>query len=127
MEPSSSIEPFSFCHWAIEGALLLAQISQLLLQALEPVAAGRIGFTPQRELLHLQLQDAAIEFIDLLRFGGDLHLQAGGRFIHQIDRLVRQEAIGDVAAAQHRGGHQGVVGDAHAVVHLVALLEAAQD
>ena len=111
----------------VEGALLFAQIGQLLLQPLQPVATGGIGFTAERELLHLQLQDAAIEFIDLLRLGGDLHLQAGRRFIHQNDRLVRQEAIGDVAAAQHGRRHQGVVGDAHTVVHLRALLEPAQD
>ena len=111
----------------IEGALLLAQIGEFLLKPLQPIAAGGVGFTAERELFHLQLQDAAIEFIDLFGLGGDLHLQARRRFIHQIDRFVGQEAIGDVAAAQHGGRHQGVVGDAHAVVHLVALLEAAQD
>ena len=111
----------------IEGALLLAQISEFFLKPLQSVAAGGVGFTAERELFHLKLQDAAIEFIDLLGLGGDLHFQARRRFIHQIDRLIGQEAIGDVAAREHGGRHQGVVGDAHAVVHLVALLEAAQD
>jgi hypothetical protein len=35
--------------------------------------------------------------------------------------------VGDVAVAQHRRLHQRVVADAHAVVHLVALAQAAQD
>ena len=73
------------------------------------------------------MQDAAIEFIDLLGLGGDLHLEPGRRFIHQVDRLIGQETIGDVAAAEHGRRHQGVIGDAHAVVHFVALLEAPQD
>ena len=111
----------------IEAALLLRQLGQLPLELLKPVAAGRIGFAGQGEFFHLQLQDAAIEFIDLLGLGGDLHLEPGRRFIHQVDRLIGQEAIGDVAAAEHGRRHQGVIGDAHAVVHFVALLEAPQD
>ena len=50
-----------------------------------------------------------------------------GRLVHQVDGLVGQEAVGDVAIGQGGRGHQGRVLDAHAVVHLVALLQAAQD
>ena len=47
--------------------------------------------------------------------------------VDQVDRLVGEEAVGDVAVAEHRGGDQRGVGDADAVVRLVALLEPAQD
>ena len=57
----------------------------------------------------------------------DLHAQARGRLVHQVDRLVRQEAVGDVALRQRRRRDQRGVRDAHAVVHLVLLLDAAQD
>ena len=47
--------------------------------------------------------------------------------VDEVDRLVRQEAVGDVAVREHRRRHQGVVLDAHAVVHLEALAQAAED
>ena len=47
--------------------------------------------------------------------------------VDQVDRLVGQEAVGDVAAREQRRGDDRRVLDAHAVVHLVALLEPAQD
>ena len=50
-----------------------------------------------------------------------------GRLVDEVDGLVGQEAVGDVAARERRRGDEGGVVDAHAVVHLVALLEAAQD
>ena len=57
----------------------------------------------------------------------DLDAQPAGRLVDQVDRLVRQEAVGDVAVREHRRGDQRGVLDAHAVVDLVALLEPAQD
>ena len=47
--------------------------------------------------------------------------------VHQIDRLVGQKAVGDVAVGEGRRGDDRAVGDAHAVVQLVFLLDAAQD
>ena len=57
----------------------------------------------------------------------DLHLQARGRLVDEVDGLVGQEAVGDVAVGERRGGDQRAVGDAHAVMLLVLLLQAAQD
>ena len=49
------------------------------------------------------------------------------RLVDEVDGLVGQEAVGDVAVGERgRGDERGVL-DAHAVVDLVALLEAAQD
>ena len=55
------------------------------------------------------------------------HALAGRRLVDQVDRLVGQEAVGDVAVAERRRGDDRAVGDAHAVMQLVALLQAAQD
>ena len=49
------------------------------------------------------------------------------RLVDEVDRLVRQLAVGDVAVGEHRGGDERGVADANAVVRLVALLEAAED
>ena len=61
------------------------------------------------------------------RGGLDLHLQPRGGLVDQVDRLVGEEAVGDVALRERRGGDDRRVGDADAVVDLVALLEPAQD
>ena len=47
--------------------------------------------------------------------------------VDEVDGLVGQEAAGEVAVGQHGGGDERGVLDAHAVVHLVALLQAAED
>ena len=56
-----------------------------------------------------------------------LSLDHGAGFIHQVDGLIRQEPIGDIAVGQGSGGDQGVVADLDAVEDLVPLLQAAQD
>ena len=57
----------------------------------------------------------------------DLDAQPRGRLVDQVDRLVGQEAVGDVAVRQRRGGDDRRVLDVDAVVDLVALLQPAQD
>ena len=52
---------------------------------------------------------------------------AAGGLVDEVDRLVGEEAVGDVAVAQRRRRDQRGVGDRDAVMGLVALLEAAQD
>ena len=49
------------------------------------------------------------------------------RLVHQVDGLVGQEAVGDVAVGKRRRRHDGRIGDAHAVMDFVFLLQAAQD
>ncbi len=108
------------------GGLLL-ELAQLLLEPLQPLARRWILLLLQRLALDLQLDDAPVQLVELLGLGVDLHAQPGGRLVHQVDRLVRQEAIGDVAVRQGRGGDDRAIGDAHAVMDLVLLLDAAQD
>ena len=55
--------------------------------------------------------DGALQLVDLDRAGVDLHAQPRGRLVDQVDRLVGQEARGDVAVGQRRGGDQRGVGD----------------
>ena len=60
-------------------------------------------------------------------FEFDLHAQPACGFVHQVDGFVGEEAVGDIAVRKGRGGDQRRIGDAHAVMQLVFLLEAAQD
>ncbi len=50
-----------------------------------------------------------------------------GGLVDQVDRLVGQEAVGDVAVGQLGGGLQRVVGDVDLVVLLVALAQPLED
>ena len=95
--------------------------------------SSRSSLTPssvsslERQLLHVQPVDLPLQHVDLDRPGVDLHPQPGGRLVDQVDRLVGQEARGDVAVGQRRRRDQRGVGDVDLVVRLVAVLEAAQD
>ena len=61
------------------------------------------------------------------RRGHRLDAGARGGLVDQVDRLVGQEAVGDVAVGELGGGVQRLVGDLHAVVLLVALAQALED
>ena len=111
----------------LHGVGLASQVGQFLLDVLQPLPGSLVVFLLQGGLLDLQLHHPPG---DLVQGGGhavDLRAQPGAGLVHQVDGLVRQEAVGDVAVGQHRRRHQGGILDAHPVVHLVALLEAAQD
>ncbi len=88
---------------------------------------GLVLLLLQRLALDLQLDDPPVEILDLLGLGFDLHPDSARGLVHQVDRLVGQEAVGDVAVAERRRGDDRRIGDAHAVVKLVFLLEPAQD
>ncbi len=76
---------------------LLLELRQLLLEPLEPVARRLVAFLLERFLLDLELHDAPVEFVERLGLAVDLHADAARRLVHQVDRLVRQEPVGDVA------------------------------
>ncbi len=53
--------------------------------------------------------------------------QLAGRLVEQVDRLVGQEPVGDVAVGQAGGLDQRLVGDLHLVVRLVFVAQAVED
>ena len=102
-------------------------VGELLLERLEARLRGVVGLLAQRLALDLELDPAALELVELDRHRVDLHPQPARRLVDEVDRLVGQEALGDVAVGQRRGGDQRGVRDPDAVVDLVALAQAAQD
>ena len=118
---------FSVCQRACSCFRIFLQVGQLFFEAGEPLLGGFIFLFLQGLALDLELQDLAVYFVQRLGLGVDLGAQAGGGFVDQVDGLVGQVPVGDVAAAERRGGDHGCIGDAHSVVYLVALLQAAQD
>src|SRR5690606_15474693 len=111
----------------LEIRVLALEVGELLLEVGEALARGLVLLLLQCFTLDLELDDAPVEAVERLRLGVDLNPDTGGRLVDEVDGLVRQLAVSDVTMRQVRGGDDGGVGDLDAVVHLVALLQAAQD
>jgi hypothetical protein len=103
------------------------QVGDLSPQLADARGARGVRLALQRLLFHLQLQELPLDLIDRGGHAVDLHAQLRGRLVDQVDGLVGQEALGDVAVRERGGGDQRAVLDADAVVHLVALLQSTQD
>ena len=99
------------------------RLGELLLERL----AGRGRLLRHRRELDLELHDPPLGLVELDGRRVDLHPEARRALVDEVDRLVGQEAIGDVAVGEDGRGDERRVADPHAVVRLVALLEAAQD
>ncbi len=112
---------------AREAVLVLLEVGELLLELLQPLLGRLVGLLLERLALDLELHDAPLDLVELGRHRVDLHAQARGGLVDQVDRLVGKEAIGDVAIGEHGGGHQRRVLEPDAVMDLVALAQAAQD
>ena len=105
---------------------LLAQVGELALDLLAPLGGG-VVLLDRRRCSISSCVHAALDLVDLRRDGGLLDRDARGGLVDEVDRLVGQEAVGDVAVRERGGGDQRRVGDRDAVVGLVAALEPAQD
>ena len=108
----------------LELALLLRELALLVAQGgglLELLGLDRLF------LLGADLRDLFLELAVARRRGHVLDAHARRGLVDEVDRLVGQVAILDVAVGEDRGGVQRVVGDLAAVVRLVAVAQAAQD
>jgi len=103
------------------------QLGDVVFQLGQALLGGLVVFLLQRLTLDLQLDQAAIQAIELFGLGVDLHADTAGGLVDQVDGLVRQLAIGDIAVAELGRGDDGAIGDGHAMVHFVALLEATKN
>src|SRR5215211_6873589 len=100
-----------------EAPLLVAQVRGLL----ELLRLDR-GL-----LLAPRLLDLLLELPVDGRRGHRLDAHARGGLVDEVDRLVGQEAVGDVPVGELRRGLEGLVGDLHLVVLLVAVAQALED
>ena len=118
---------FSPCQCAFIDVDCSCRSASSLSRRGEPLDRRVVGLLGQRDPLDLELADAPLDDVDLGGQRVDLDAQLRRGLVDEVDGLVGQEAAGEVAVGQHRGGDERGVLDAHAVVDLVALLEAAED
>ena len=124
-----SIAPFSRAlrPVGLHAVELLARGGDLSAQRLQTLLAGRVLLLHEGLLLDLHLRELAVHGVDVGGHGVELHAQTARGLVNEVDGLVGQEPVGDVAVGEVCGADQRGVRDAHAVVLLVALLEPAQD
>ena len=106
---------------------LFLDLGNLLAQGVQTLLGGIVGLLHERLLLDLQLGELARGGVNLDRHAVELHAQAACGLIDQVDGLVGQETIGDVAIGEVGGGHERAIGDVHAVENLVLLLQTTQN
>ena len=115
------------------AALLEAALGllELVLDLLLIIADARGAFVVLRGdccfLLHAELLEARADLLQLLRLGDLLHADLRGRFIHEVDGLVWQEAVGDVAVREAHGRLDGRILDMGAVEGLVLAAQPHED
>ncbi len=115
---------------ALVGPLLLEPLlleAQLLLTVADRGGLLELLRFDDRLFLELDLADLVLDLADLGRRQRRLQPHARGGLVDQVDRLVGQEAIGDVAVAELGRGDQRLVGDRDLVVRLVAVAQALED
>ena len=108
----------SFSDLRVEQLLLLVPERAGVLEAL--VLDGRL-------LLADHVGDLGLDLLVVVRRLHALHAQAGAGLVDEVDGLVGQVPVGDVAVGQVGRGHHGLVGDRDPVVLLVAVPEALED
>ena len=111
----------------LHRAALLLEVGELLLERGEARLRRVVGLLAEGLALDLELDPPPLELVEGDRHGVDLHAQPRRGLVDEVDGLVGQEALGDVAVGQGGRRDERRVGDADAVVDLVALAQAAQD
>ena len=86
-----------------------------------------VGFLRQGLLLDFHLEFLTLQGVQGFRHRIHLRLYQACGFVNQVDGLVRQESIADVAVRKFHRRHQRVVMQTHAMVRVKAILDATQN
>ena len=107
--------------------ILFFQFVDVAFELFKTLLAGLIFLFAQGFTFHLELNQTTIKTVHFFRHGINFHADTTARLVNQIDGLVRQLTVGDIAVTQTRRGNDGAVGNVHTMVHFVALFQATQN
>ena len=126
MRDVAQAEFFGFPLFAEAGELLAERLDFLLDfgAALDGVLFGFFG---ELAVGQFELRNAALDLVDFARHAFQLHGEAAGGFVDEVDGFVGEEAVGDVALRELGGGDEGGIFDLHVVMRFVARFQAAED
>ena len=79
------------------GLELLPHVGELLLDLRQVLLGELVGLLLQGGLLNLMLDDLPLDDVQLGGHGVHLGADHGAGLVHQVDGLVRQEPVGDIA------------------------------
>ena len=102
-------------------------LEQLLLLLAELLGLLEVLLLDGQLLVLADPGDVVLDGLVVRRGGHAADAQAAAGLVDEVDGLVRQVPVGDVAVGQVGGRHHGLVGDGDAVVRLVAVAETLQD
>ena len=115
----------------VAGLPLLLAASLLTKQLLLVVAQARrlLEVLPvdRRLLLQAHLGDPVVILAQVRRCSHPADAQSSARLVDQVDRLVRQEAVVDIAVREVRGADESGVGDGDPVVGFIPVPQALED
>ena len=111
----------------LHGRERIALLGKLLAQLGKARLRQLVLLVLEGSFLHFELDDLAVYHVHFRGHRAHLRADHGARLVDEVDRLIRQEAVGDVAVRERRGGDDGGVGDLHAVEHLVAFFQTTQN
>ena len=97
-----SMAAFSRSHCSRSVLACACRLGQLLLELRQALPRGGVGLLLQGLALDLELHDAAGDLVQLGRHRVDLRAQPRRRLVHEVDGLVGQEPVGDVAVRTAR-------------------------
>ena len=106
---------------------LILEVCKLLAELFKTLHRETVGLLLKRHFLDLELHYLAADIVKLCGHGVYLRADECTCLIDKVNCLIRQETVGYIAVGKRCGGDKGVVVDANAVVHLVALLEATEN
>jgi len=106
---------------------LLFESGELVRDVFEPLHRRVVGFFLERLAFDLELNNATLELVHFLGLRVDLDADTRSRLVDQIDRLIRQLAITDVAMRKRCRSDNCRIRNFNAVVNLIAFLEATQN
>ena len=107
----------------LHGVATGGELCEFLFQFLETFLRGGILFLGQGYLFDVELENLAFHLIKLGRLALDFHLEPARRLVHEVYGLVRKKAARDVSVGKGCRGNEGIVADAHTVVHFIFLLQ----